>query len=62
MSLKIKICYYVQIMFLCFILFKINTLYTNFIDFQIYLFPEFYYFKEINTMIITQNNELKLKS
>jgi len=34
----------------------------NFLDFQIYLFPEFYYFKEINTMIITQKNELKLKS
>ena len=62
MSLKIKKCYYVQIMFLYFKLLYINTLYKYFLDFQIYLFPEFYYFKEINSMIITQNNELKLKS
>ena len=43
-------------------LFKISILYVYFIDFQIHFFLEFYYFKEINTTIITQNNELKLKA
>ena len=62
MSLEIKKCYYVQIVFLHFILLYINILYNNLQDFQTYLFLKFCYFKEINTKIITQNNELKLKS